>query len=41
MAKEAQTQAGRCATHGPVQAAREVLEMGTVPDHRSDHWLLI
>ena len=28
MAQEVQTQAGRCATHGTVQATREVPEMG-------------
>ena len=28
MATEVQTQAGRCATHGTVQATREVPEMG-------------
>jgi hypothetical protein len=28
MAKEVQTQAGRCATHGAVEATREVPEMG-------------
>ena len=28
MAKEVQTQAGRCATHGTVEAAREVPKMG-------------
>ena len=27
MAKEVQTQAGRCSTHGPVEATREVPEM--------------
>ena len=28
MAKEVQTQAGRCATHGRVEATREVPKMG-------------
>lgn len=28
MAKETQTQAGRCATHGNVQATREIPGMG-------------
>jgi hypothetical protein len=28
MAKEIQTQAGRCATHGTIQATREVPKMG-------------
>ena len=28
MAKEVQTQAGRCSTHGTVQATREIPEMG-------------
>jgi hypothetical protein len=28
MAKEVQTQAGRCSTHGTVKATREVPEMG-------------
>ena len=28
MAKEVQTQAGRCPTHGPVVATREVPKMG-------------
>ena len=28
MAKEVQTQAGRCSAHGPVEATREVPEMG-------------
>jgi len=28
MAKEVQTQTGRCATHGTVQAAREIPGMG-------------
>ena len=28
MATEVQTQAGRCATHGTVQATREVPQMG-------------
>jgi hypothetical protein len=28
MAKEIQTQAGRCATHGTVEATREVPRMG-------------
>jgi hypothetical protein len=28
MAKEVQTQAGRCSTHGTVEATREVPEMG-------------
>jgi hypothetical protein len=28
MAKEVQTHAGRCATHGTVEATREVPEMG-------------
>ena len=28
MAKEIQTQTGRCATHGTVEATREVPEMG-------------
>jgi hypothetical protein len=28
MAKEIQTQAGRCSTHGTVQATREIPQMG-------------
>lgn len=28
MAKEIQTQAGRCSTHGTVQATREIPELG-------------
>jgi hypothetical protein len=28
MAKEIQTQSGQCATHGKVQATREIPEMG-------------
>ena len=28
MTKEVQTQAGRCSTHGTVQATREIPEMG-------------
>ena len=28
MAKEVQTQAGRCSAHGPVEATREVPTMG-------------